>query len=461
MATTRPAPRLAGLLPAGALLAGAAIVAAVGIALHAELKAEVSGAERRATALAESAVEAVSRRLEAIDYALSAIAAQVDPARLGQQQHREDLHRLARQALSISSEAIAFVVIDGRGVTVATSRVSPERMAPTTLAASPAFLAAARDYRPSLSVSERFVGGAEAAADLPVVAVSRSVLDGEGLIGAVVAAILPADGSGALLPGIAVPSDVAVLLTLTDGTPIGRLPDWRETPSLQDSLAAVPGAILSVRPARGGTTAVIVAYDRRTILADWARMAVPIGAAALALALALVLLAQRLARSLRQLEAAAADLGAREQEMRRIADALGIGLWARRSPQARTEYFGDFVERLTGKPRSLLEARPNVWREEVVVEEDRETLKSSYRSSDLTRGWHHTYRIIGADGSVRWIEDKAIQLAAPGGDPGPVYGAVTDITEIRAARETILRQATQLADAARMAKLCFWRLPKD
>ncbi len=38
---------------------------------------------------------------------------------------------------------------------------------------------------------------------------------------------------------------------------------------------------------------------------------------------------------------------------------------------------------------------------------------------------------------------------------------MTDITEIRAARETILRQATQLADAARMAKMCFWRLPAD
>ncbi len=386
MVSLRPAYRLAGLLPAGALLAGAAIVASVGFALHADLSAEISEAERRAAALAESAAEAVSRRLEAIDYALSAIAAQVDPAQLDQQDHKEQLHRLTRQAVSISADAVSFLVMDGQGEVVAISRHSVERMAPRNVAASPAFRAAARDYRPSLSVSERFPGSAIGDEDRAVVAVSRAVLAGEGLIGAVVSAILPADGSGALLPGIAVSNDVAVLLTLTDGTLIGRLPDWREHPSLQSKLAASPGAILSVRPARGGTTAVIVAHDRSMILAAWARMAVPVGAAAVALALALVLLAHRLARSLSQLEAAAADLGAREQEMRRIADALGIGLWARRSPQSRTEYFGDFVERLTGKPRALLESRPNIWREEVVVEQDREALKTSYRSSDLSKG---------------------------------------------------------------------------
>ncbi|WP_114376928.1 PAS domain-containing protein [Elioraea thermophila] len=456
--TLRPARRLAVLLPWAAAALGGAIVAAVAVALLLELRAALHRTQAEVSALAESAAEAVSRRLEALEYGLSAIAGAVRPERLDDPEHREHLHRLARRTLAVSDGALVFSVFDAVGTLVATSRVPPERMEHVSFADSPAFLTVVRDWRPSLSVSERYTGRLGLAAGRPVIAVGLPVLDPNGAIGAVVSAILPAEGPGSLLPEFTVPEGVSVLLVLTDGTPIGRLPVWTERSSPVARIDAAPDDLVAARAVRGGTSAVVVLRSHGGVLRDWARLAVPVGAAALFFAVALVVLAQRLARTLAKLDRAAGELAAREAEMRRVADSLGIGLWVRRSPQSRTEYFGDFVERLTGKPRTLLESRPNIWRHEVVVPEDRDELKRSYRSADLTRGWQMTYRIFGADGTVRWVEDKAIQLPGPDGRPGPVYGAVTDITEIREARETIARQSRQLEDAKRLAGLCFWRL---
>ena len=454
----RPARRLAGLLPWAAAALGLIIVAAVIVVLLFDLRASLRRAEAASSALAESAAEAVSRRLEALEYGLSAIAAAVRPDRLDDEAHRYDLHRLARRTLAVSDGALAFAVFDGSGSLVATSRVPPERMERVSLADSPAFLTVARDWRPSLSVSERYVGRLGHAAGRPVVAVGLPVFDRDGSIGAIVSAILPAEGPGSLLPEFTVPDDVSVLLVLTDGTPIGRLPGWIPLANGAARVQVEPGALVAARPVRGGTTAVIVTHSRQAVLLAWLGVALPVAFAALLFAAVLVVLAQRLARSLSRLDEAVADLANRERELRRVADSLGIGLWVRRTPQARTEYFADFVEQLTGKSLAYLQSRPNIWREEVVVPEDRERLKRSYRSADLTKGWHLTYRILDASGQVRWIEDKAIQLPGPDGSPGPVYGAVTDVTEMCEAREIIARQTQQLEDAKRLAGLCFWRL---
>ncbi len=456
--TSRPARRLAGLLPWAAVALGLLVVATVALALQFELRASLRRAEAASSALAESAAEAVSRRLEALEYGLSAIAAAVRPDRLDNAAHRDELHRLARRALAVSDGVLVFTVFDGRGNLIATSLVPPERMERVSLADSPAFLTVARDWRPSLSVSERYVGRLGHAAGRPVVAVGLPVFDRDGSISAVVSATLPAEGPGSLLPEFTVPDDVSVLLVRTDGTPIGRLPEWIPWQPSADGVAAEPGALIAARAVRGGTTAVIVTHSRRAVLQEWLSFALPVAVAALVFAAALAVLAQRLARSLGRLDRALAELATREGELRRVADSLGIGLWVRRSPQARTEYFAEFVEQLTGKPLQVLESRPNIWREEVVVPEDREGLKRSYRSADLTKGWRFTYRIVDATGQVRWIEDKAIQLLGPDGSPGPVYGAVTDVTEVREARETIARQTKQLEDAKRLAGLCFWRL---
>ncbi|MCS6855776.1 MAG: PDC sensor domain-containing protein, partial [Elioraea sp.] len=305
--TLRPARRLAGLLPWAAAALGAAIVAAVALAALYELRAALRRAESEAAALADSAAEAVSRRLEAVEFALSAIAASVQPDALEDPSHRNILHGQARRALAVSEGAYAFIVLDGKGDLVATSRTPPERMQRVSLAESPAFLSVARDLRPSLSVSERYIGRVGHAAGKPVVAVGLPVFDREGGVGAVVSAILPAEGPGALLPMLATPQDVVVVLTLTDGTVIGRLPGWADRPSLAAKVEALPDALIAARPVRGGTSAVVVLRTRHTVISGWLGVALPSGAAAFSLAAVLIVLAQRLSRTLVRLDRANAE----------------------------------------------------------------------------------------------------------------------------------------------------------
>lgn len=477
---SRPARRLAAALPWIAAGIGAVLVAGVATLLGQDLQRELDASATRARILAESTAETVSRRIEGLDFALQGLAARIDPARLDDPDHLAAIHAALVQTRDLSRATNAFVVLDRTGRLVATSRVPPEVTERVSLADRPLFAPVAADPAPRLSISPPYLGLLGNVRDRPIIAVGRPLLDADGRFAGVVTAILPTfDGRG-LLPPTDLPDSVAVLLLRGDGVLLEQRPAAPGLPRAADLFALpaalggadppVSGQFRTVRASDGkaflaawhmvdrGRAVVLAGIERSAVVGPWARTAVPVGVAGGLLAATLLLLAVRLSRTIVRLDAALADLALRERETSAVADALGIGLWIRRGRQARTEYRGAFAQRLTGKPLAVLESEPNAWRKQVVHPDDREGLKASYRGSDLARGWRHEYRVIAADGSVRWIEDRAIQLPDPTGD-GPVYGAVTDVTEIREARERLARQDRQIADAVRLARLAFWRLP--
>ncbi|MDW8444658.1 MAG: PAS domain-containing protein [Acetobacteraceae bacterium] len=67
-------------------------------------------------------------------------------------------------------------------------------------------------------------------------------------------------------------------------------------------------------------------------------------------------------------------------------------------------------------------------------------------------------RVRHDDGSVRWLRITAGIERDRDGRP-TVYGTTQDVTELVAANERIARARLQLAEAARLAGLGFWRLP--
>jgi PAS domain S-box-containing protein len=478
---SRRARRLAAALPWLAAGIGAALLAGVSMLLGQDLRSELAANASRARILAQGTAEAVSRRIEGLDFALTGLAARIDPARLDDPVHVAAVHAALVQARDLSRDTNAFVLLDRTGRLVATSRVPPERTERVSLADRPLFAPIAADPAPRLSISPPYLGLLDNVRDRPIIAVGRPLFDRDGGFAGVVTAILPTfDGRG-LLPSIDLPAHVVVLLLRGDGVVLEQRPAAPGLPG-ETGMLALPAALAgpdpppagqfrATRPADrrqfqaawhvvdGGRAIVLAGLERSAVIGAWARTAAPVGLAGAVLAAALLLLAVRLSRTIGRLDGALADLAVRERETSAIADALGIGLWVRRGSQARTEYRGVFAQALTGRPLALLESEPNVWRKHVVHPDDREGLKASYRGSDLTRGWRHEYRVIAADGSVRWIEDRAIQVPGAQGD-GPVYGAITDVTEIREARELLSRQERQLAEAGRLAGLGFWRLRK-
>ncbi|WP_439576597.1 PAS domain-containing protein [Elioraea sp.] len=479
----RPARRLANALPLGAAALAAGLLAGVAVLLGQNLQHELDASENRARILAAGTAEAVSRRVEGIDFALMGLAARIAPERLDEPSYREAVHAALVEARDLSRDTNAFVVLDQAGWLVATSRVPPARTERANLADRPLFAPIAAEPSARLSISPPYLGRLGNIADRAIIALSRPLLDAAGGFAGVVAAILPTFETRGLLPAMDLPDNVVVLLLRDDRVVLEQRPLPEGVPGEAGTIAlppeltgadpppvsgrfrtvGIPGGeplLAAWHVADRGRAIVLTGITRASVVGAWARVAVPVGLAGTILAVALLLLAVRLSRTIGRLDSALADLALRERETSAIADSLGIGLWVRRGAQARTEYRGDFAERLTGRSIAELEAEPNAWRKTVVHPDDREGLKASYRTADLNVGWRHEYRVIGADGSVRWVEDRAIQLPGPNGD-GPVYGAITDVTEIHAARERLSRQERQIADAVRLSGLAFWRLPAD
>ncbi|WP_337876985.1 PAS domain-containing protein [Elioraea sp.] len=478
----RPARRLAAALPWLAAGIGAVLVGGVAALLAQDLRADLAASSQRACILASGVAEAVGRRLEAVEFALAGLAERADPARLWDPDHRRALHGALAAARDISRDAYAFIVLDRDGRLVATSRVPPEQTEDVSLADRPLFAPIAAAPAPGLAISAPYFGLLGSARDRPILSVGRPLFDAAGGFAGVVATILPEDGRRGLLPQLDLPDSVQVRLFRRDGTLLEALPATGALPDASGPLQPPEGAFGADAPAMaafvargdgegttylaawqvvdGGRAVVVTGIRRGDVIGRWAGLAGPVILAALLLAAVLVLLARRLARAIAGLDAALGDLGLREGEMRAIADSLGIVLWVRPRRLEGTRYRGAAAERLTGRSIAELESRPFYWREEVTHPEDREELQRSYRGVDLARGWRHVYRIVTRDGLVRWIEDRAVQIKGPDGD-GPVYGAITDITELHEARERLNRQEAQLADAARIADLAFWRLRLD
>jgi PAS domain S-box-containing protein len=473
-----PAERGARLQPWLAAIVGAVLLVGVVGLLAQNLRNDFSTAHVRAGILASGIAEAVSRRIEGIDFALAGLAARIDPGRLDDPAHVRTIHQALVAARGLSRDANAFIVIDRAGWLVATSRVPPDRTERANLADRPVFAPIAADPDSGLHISRPYPALLGNLANQPILTLGRALRDTEGRFAGVVAAVLPGSGSRGLLPEMPLPPDVIVRLVRRDGVLLEERLPADETPEGLASVvppAAVlagdarSGAFVTASAGKGpvflaawqvvdaGRAVVLTGISRSSVIADWAKVALPVTLAGTVLAGALLLLALHLSRTIGRLDSALADLAAREGEMRTIADSLGIVLWLRPRRLEGTRYRGAAAERMTGRSIAELESRPFYWREEVTHPEDREGLQRSYRGVDLSEGWRHVYRIVARDGTVRWIEDRAVQIKGPDGD-GPVYGAITDITELREARERLNRQERQLADAARIAGLCFWRL---
>lgn len=83
--------------------------------------------------------------------------------------------------------------------------------------------------------------------------------------------------------------------------------------------------------------------------------------------------------------------------------------------------------------------------------DDRPWVEEHYRTGQFGRSFEIEYRMIRPDGEVRWIRTRASPILGQDGQVRRVAGLSEDITELRAARES-LRKAKEDAEAASTAK---------
>ena len=105
-------------------------------------------------------------------------------------------------------------------------------------------------------------------------------------------------------------------------------------------------------------------------------------------------------------------------------------------------------ERIWGLSREAHYANPFAYIK-ALQPEGREALRRAQaRLPDA--GWDLEYRIVHADGTERWVHDRAFPVPAEPGVPRRVAGILTDVTEHRRLEEQ-LRQAQKMESLGRLA----------
>lgn len=128
-------------------------------------------------------------------------------------------------------------------------------------------------------------------------------------------------------------------------------------------------------------------------------------------------------------------------KLRMAVDATGIGLWSW-EVSSDVVHWEDGMRSIFGfAPGATPAGRDGFLR--TVHPEDRQRVAEVIGRGLATGRWEDEYRIVRADGAVRWVIAKGTVLNDAGGPPERVVGAVIDVTD-RRRQEEQLRQTQKL-----------------
>jgi PAS domain S-box-containing protein len=124
-----------------------------------------------------------------------------------------------------------------------------------------------------------------------------------------------------------------------------------------------------------------------------------------------------------------------EERFRRIAETIQDVFWMSTPGITKMIYVSPAYERVWGRSRESLYARPQSFLD-AVHPEDRDRLAAGVQEHAHGR-WDFEYRIIRPDGSIRWIRDRGFPIHDEEGKLLRMTGVATDITERKQAEEAL------------------------
>lgn len=134
----------------------------------------------------------------------------------------------------------------------------------------------------------------------------------------------------------------------------------------------------------------------------------------------------------------AAELALRESEekFRQLADNIPEIFWITDARQRKLHYLSPGFETLTGKCHAEVLRRPRSWLQ-IVHPEDRERVRLARKA--LPHGEYNVeYRIVAADGTVRWVHDQAFPVRDATGSVYRIAGIGSDVTQRKQAEEKLV-----------------------
>lgn len=128
-----------------------------------------------------------------------------------------------------------------------------------------------------------------------------------------------------------------------------------------------------------------------------------------------------------------------DQRYESILDSLNDIVWSISAVNFDTLYLNPAAERIYGYPRSRFFEDAGLWFR-MIHPEDREKVQQFAGAVRANGSQELEYRIMRADGEVRWLSDRARATYDPEGNPIRLDGVVSDITDRKQA-EAALQQA--------------------
>src|SRR5262249_4145119 len=125
-----------------------------------------------------------------------------------------------------------------------------------------------------------------------------------------------------------------------------------------------------------------------------------------------------------------------EERFRQMAENIHEVLWMTDPEKNRVIYVSPGYEAIWGRTRQSLYDSPRNW-VDAIHPEDWERVLNAALSKQSSGQYDETYRIIRADGSVRWIQDRAFPIRNESGHVYRIVGIAEDITRRRQAEEAL------------------------
>lgn len=147
------------------------------------------------------------------------------------------------------------------------------------------------------------------------------------------------------------------------------------------------------------------------------------------------------AQSTAQLRQTLQDLRASEALFRQFADHSGQVFWINDGSTHQVAYINRVYETLMGRPIDRLRDDPLDWLG-AVHPEDRPRVSRAYLDCINSHVFDERYRIIRADGAIRWVHDHGFLIGDEAGTVRRIGGIMRDVTD-RVIAEKALQQSEQ------------------
>jgi PAS domain S-box-containing protein len=131
-----------------------------------------------------------------------------------------------------------------------------------------------------------------------------------------------------------------------------------------------------------------------------------------------------------------------EERLNSILDSLNDVVWSLAPGTHEPLYLNAAADRLYGRPRDAFLKDRNLWLE-VVHPDDRERVLASFPGFLRDGANELEYRIVRPDGEARWVRDRG-RVIRSNGEVVRLDGTVTDITELKSARDAVRDNAARL-----------------